>query len=86
MSELGETFSAYRELRRAKKEQNKVNSIEILKNAGISYQTKNGGIHLIVGEYNFWPTTGKFQNRITKKTGRGVFKLIKLLTERMEGE
>lgn len=41
--------------------------------------SNNGGIHLVIGDFDFWPSTGLFKNRKTGKKGRGVFNLIKVL-------
>ncbi len=77
MSEIGELFSALREESRIKKLSNLEQSTNILKEKNINFVSKNNGIHLIVGNFDFYPSTGKFINRTTKKDGRGIFNLIK---------
>jgi len=79
MSEIGELFSSLKEERRIKKLSNLEQSTNTLKERNISFISKNNGIHLIVGNFDFYPSTGKFINRITKKDGRGIFNLIKKL-------
>tara|TARA_R110000868_G_scaffold104700_1_gene288608 strand:- start:2002 stop:2259 length:258 start_codon:yes stop_codon:yes gene_type:complete len=79
MSEIEELFSALREESRIKKLSNLEQSTNILKEKNINFVSKNNGIHLIVGNFDFYPSTGKFINRITKKDGRGIFNLIKKL-------
>ena len=79
MSEIGELFTALREQRRIKKLSNLEQSTNILKEKNINFVSRNNGIHLIVGNFDFYPSTGKFINRISKKDGRGIFNLIKKL-------
>jgi len=80
MSELGETYAAWNEQKKKKKEQNLYYALEMLNYLSIDYESKNDGVHLIIRYKNFiidyWPTTGKFSNRLTKKTGRGIFNLL----------
>lgn len=81
MSEIGEIFGAMREISRQKKANNRKGSVEILKQNKINFVEKNNGIHLIVeGRFDFYPSTGLFIERATKKTGRGVFNLIKKIS------
>lgn len=35
--------------------------------------------HYRIGDFDFWPSTGKYMERSTKKTGRGVFNILKKL-------
>ncbi len=78
MSDIGEIFSFLKEENKKKKVLNHKNSIKILEGKGI-YFTKLSEYHYRVGEYDFWPSTGKFLNRKTGTTGRGVFNLLKKL-------
>ncbi|CAB4149906.1 hypothetical protein UFOVP558_47 [uncultured Caudovirales phage] len=76
MSELGETFAAWREHKKEKKKSNLHKSLFILDQAGIPYRMLSD-THYRVGEWDFWPSTGLFINTRTKKRARGVFNLIK---------
>ena len=65
-----------------KRANNRTESARILTEAGFSFESKNDGAHLIVyspGDFmiDFWPGTGKWIERGTLKTARGVFPLIK---------
>jgi hypothetical protein len=84
MSDIGETFAAMREVSQEKKRNNLVSSIQILKSNGIDF-TQLSDHHFRIGDYDFWPSTGKFRNRITSKAGRGVFKLVKILNLSRDG-
>lgn len=88
-SDIGEAFAAIREMQREKKYSNRISSTSLLEKHGISFISKNNGIHLIVSDrWDFWPSTGKFIDRQTKKQGRGVFNLIRVVkvnTGRLEG-
>lgn len=76
-SELGETFRAWDAMKKEKRAYNLAQSTELLKARNIPFVSKNNGIHLQLESFDFWPSTGKFINRKTKKTGRGVFALIR---------
>lgn len=83
MSEIGEDFKFLRELKRKKKESNKLYSYELVYSAFDSVEQKNGGYHLVCmhnGKVaDFWPSTGKFNIRGNPKYGRGVKNLIKAM-------
>ncbi len=82
MSEIGETWAAYKEALGEKKEQNRIRSTDLLEEHKVPFKSLNGGNHLeVTGQahtFDFWPTTGKFINRDTNTSGRGIFKLLKL--------
>lgn len=63
-------------------------SPKVLEAAGVSFVSKNFGIHLIVkadkGYIDFWPGTGKWIARNDQKKGRGVFNLIKYMKNQEE--
>lgn len=61
-----------------KKSNNLNQSIQIIENKNIQYK-KLSDTHYRVADYDFYPTTGLFINITTKKRGRGVFNLIKLI-------
>jgi len=71
----GEIWDEIHEEERTKKESNLKNSIAILESKGIKYQ-KFSDYHYRIKNFDFWPSTGKFYNKISKKYGRGVFNLI----------
>lgn len=85
MSDMGDDFKALREESQIKRASNRNNASEILKKAGVSFLIKNGGAHFVVfclaesqkPQFDFWPGTGKFINRNTKRSGRGIFNLIR---------
>lgn len=65
-----------KEERRIKKLNNKSWSLNHLLELGIGYK-KLSQWHYRIGDYDFWPTTGKYLNRKTNDKGRGVLNLIK---------
>lgn len=80
MSELGDDFRLYGEMRKKKRESNIDFSTKILADKGIPFVSKNYGVHLIVNKlFDFYPSTGLFIHRNTKKRGRGIYNLIKQL-------
>jgi DnaJ-class molecular chaperone len=81
MSEIGEAFEGYRAARQAKRAENRQRSKRMLVNAGITFEEKNDGAHLIVRckderVYDFWPGTGLWRARHNERQGRGVFRLL----------
>ncbi len=68
------------EASKVKRARNREHSTKLLVESGIPFSLHNGGAHLIVkvrhGFVDFWPGTGSWVCRSTKKQGRGVRKLI----------
>ena len=80
MSDDGEMWAAIKEEGRKKRWSNFEQSIALLERKGIPVRILNRDVaHCRVGEWDFWPTTGKFRNPKTGESGRGVFNLIKQL-------
>lgn len=82
MSDTAELFSGWPEASQAKRAANRAKSAQMLTDAGIKFQAKNGGAHLVVsasdgGLIDFWPGTGKWVVRASKLEQRGVSHLIK---------
>ena len=79
MSELSECFKVLKEDGKQRRANNRKNSADMLANSGISFESKNGGAHLIVEGrsclIDFWPGTGKWNARDGKR-GFGVKNLI----------
>lgn len=78
MGDMGEFYNDLREIGKEKRNNNYNKSIELLKAKGIEFEFKDT-YHLVVGDYNYWPSTGLYIHKKTKKRGRGVFNLIKSL-------
>lgn len=85
MSDLADDFRAMTERKNAKRKSNTIRSTRILDDLKIGYQSHNNGAHLIIRyqgrTIDFWPSTGKWQNRyMTDKTvHRGIFPLLNSL-------
>lgn len=81
MGDTGDDFREWRDQKKERKRNNLEYSTNLLKEKGVVFESKNGGIHLIVvgkdGMIDFWPSTGKFIIR-DGRTGRGVRQLLKL--------
>ena len=62
---------------------NRSRSAELLKAAGIEFEERNHGAHLIVTHgaqvYDFWPGTGLWTHRATRDTARGVHSLMRAM-------
>ena len=82
MSELGEVFKEWHEVKKEKKQSNLEYNTKLLINKGILFESKNNGLHLVITHkeetIDFWPSTGLFWVRKCKQ-GRGIKNLIKLL-------
>jgi len=73
-------WKEHRDYSQNKRANNRVKAQETLMKNGIKYESKNFGAHLIVqgkdGTYDFYPGTGLYISRNTKKKERGIFNLI----------
>lgn len=76
-------YRANREESQARRASNRERSANLLSEHDVDFETKNGGAHLIVKgagkTFDFWPGTGKYVDRQTKKLGCGVFNLLRAL-------
>lgn len=80
MSEEGEIWAEHRKERQEKRWKNRDWSITFLVKQGIKVQCLSEPIgHYKVGDFSFWPTTGKYYNPKTGKSGRGVKNLVREL-------
>ncbi len=80
MSDLAEDYRAMREDSQSRREKNRQNSAQFLRDNGIQFVSRNHGAHLIIdaGEIiDFWPGTGKWIYRQKPRLGRGVKELMK---------
>lgn len=84
MSELGDIFRAMKELGKQKRENNWENGLRILAAKKVPFQVLDEySRHIRVSNYDFWASTGLYIHRETKRRGRGIFNLLKVL--RREG-
>lgn len=76
-------FEALRKKSQEKRAENRENSAEILRQAGIEFTSYNHGAHLkVIGPkcvIDFWPGTGKWI--CCNVSGRGVYNLIRMIKE-----
>lgn len=83
MGDMGELWNDVKEAGSRKRASNRETSPQYLREQGIIFATKNNGAHLIVAHngatVDFWPGTGKWNVRHSRKTGRGVKNLVKFL-------
>ena len=83
MSEMAEIFNSMKALSQQKRADNRVASAALLSRAGVVFECKNAGAHLVVfaGAYvvDFWPGTGLWITRGSKDKCRGVRKLIQFV-------
>lgn len=78
MSEQLDIWSEYRLEMQKKRASNVANSFRILASHQVNYQVLNSeNNHLRIGDYDMWLSTGKFINRKTNKSGRGIFNLLR---------
>lgn len=88
MSDMGEMWNDIKKDRQEKRANNRDQSAALLQRAGVVFESKNIGAHLIVlagpKEVDFWPGTGLWIVRGTKDKRRGVRKLIEYV-ERQRG-
>lgn len=81
MGDMGEMFKAWNKAKKEKKLSNQMFSYELVNASFDKVEQKNGGVHLICHHNeriaDFWPSTGKYSIRGTKKYKRGVKNLIR---------
>ncbi len=76
--DFGDLYQDMRKSGQEKRRRNEHTSIDLLKSQGIPFKIISAAAkHYRVGDFDFWPSTGKFYNPKTKEVGRGVFHLIK---------
>ena len=81
---MRETFILVRKQRQEKRNHNKEQSTNLLKQAEISFESKNSGNHLIIlstPKIDFYPSTGLWRVRGENRNRRGVKNLLKYLSE-----
>ena len=79
MGDVGDDYRAFKEAKKELNQKRLVETMAEIELLGLKYTSKNHGSHLIIGDYNFWPSSGKFQNRKTSKMGQGFYNLLKKL-------
>ena len=82
--EVVSMWKKHHEDQKKKRARNRKQSVAMLKQEGIEYESKNHGAHLTIQAtptliIDFWPGTGKFRSRDNKHHGRGVRTLMLLL-------
>ena len=84
MGDMGEVFNVMKEESKERGAGHREQSPKLLDAAGIPFESKNGGAHLIVEGnecyIDFWPGTGKWISRNGKR-GFGVRNLIKYVEQ-----
>jgi hypothetical protein len=85
MGDIGDFWRDVNAARQEKRASNRASSPDLLREAGISFESKNGGAHLIVKvrghTIDFWPGTGLWIMRGSTKRHGGVRKLIAFVKE-----
>lgn len=80
MGDMAEVFNDWNKLKQEKHASNREQSTAMLAAAGIQFESKNAGAHLIVKAsgflIDFWPGTGLWQVRGLSNRKRGVRNLI----------
>ena len=80
MGDMAQAFREQREYSKKKRAQNREYAVKYLERNDIPFSSKNGGAHLIVEGptcfIDYWPGTGKWIPRDTKKQGFGLRGLI----------
>jgi negative regulator of replication initiation len=80
---MNETNKMYREIKKEhsiKKKANLEYSTNLLKEKNIVFESRNDGLHLIVGnatKYDFYPSTGLWVKRGSSKKQRGINGLLR---------
>jgi hypothetical protein len=85
--DMADDFRALREESQRRRQSNREQSPLALTAAGLQFTVHNDGAHLVVcARWDFWPGTGKWIDRKTKRGGRGVFQLIRMVQALQGGD
>ena len=81
---MNDTYRLMKERSKVKRAHNKSTSTQFLVSSSIEFRSNDEGTHLIIDEYNtgvidYWPSTGLWIPRNTKKRHRGIRPLIKYI-------
>lgn len=75
--DLSAIFQAQREESKDRRERNRLRGQAELESAGVAFEAKNNGAHLVVLErIDYWPGTGLWKDREVPQEGRGINSLI----------
>ena len=77
-----ENDKSWEESKKDKRLSNTQWSTNYLVSQGIEFESKNKGSHLVLKDFDFWPATGLFICKQTKKQRRGVKHLVNMIKER----
>lgn len=76
MGDMGDLFNDLRDHKKQKKRKN----LDYAENVLQGYEHRQVDEYLFnIGDFDFWPSTGLFKNRVTKKKGRGINNLLPLI-------
>ncbi len=85
MGDMAEYFQSMRDYNKERRASNTESSTDLLRRNRVTFQSRNAGAHLVVWAGNwdvdFWPSTGLWIVRATKKRNRGVKKLIEFVKQ-----
>ena len=76
MGDMGDIFRAVKQDSKDRKAYNATYGRDKLKENNIAFEELSDS-HLKVESFDYWPSTGLFIHKKTKKRGRGVHNLIK---------
>lgn len=76
MGDMGDLFNDLRDHKKQEKRKN----LDYAENVLQGYEHRQVDEYLFkIGDFDFWPSTGLFKNRVTKKKGRGINNLLPLI-------
>lgn len=81
--DIGAMWREHKAERAIKRAKNRDDSVRLLREAGIVFESNNGGAHVVIDNdrrlIDFWPGTGLWIVRGADKRRRGVALLLKFL-------
>lgn len=81
--DIGAMWREHKAERAIKRAKNRDDSVRMLREAGIVFESNNGGAHVVINHdrrlIDFWPGTGLWIVRGADKRRRGVALLLKFL-------
>lgn len=76
MGDMGEVFRDMREDSKRRRANNLESSIALLEARKVPFERFSDTHLRVVGQFDFWPSTGKWKRVISKRCGRGILSLL----------
>ena len=86
MSDIGDTFKAYREIQKKERQDRAEHAMKTLSEEGVPYEIfSRTNYHMRVGGLiDYWPTTGRWKVNNSRVKGFGLRNMLKLYYDKLQ--